>query len=468
MKTVKYQSDAERSILTGMIVNHQVLSRIHASLKSEPKPFRDKWSNTIFKWCMDFYGKYEKAPQASLQAIFERWAEKTSDDATVGLVEKYLGSLSDDHKTAAEEINVDFLLDMAESHFAEVRFERLSEEISECVRKKDAIGAREKYAEFKPVSFATSAIVDVFTDESRMVQAFDEEEADILLKYPGPLGEFFAGQLQRDGLIAYLAPEKRGKSWWLGDNAYRAAALGKKRVLFFSAGDMSEKQMLRRYGIRAARHPKRAGEVKWPTSVSRNGDKDLVIEYNSNVFEHALGGKVAIEAFQKVMQRSGSRTSNLRMSCAPNSSLSVKDICNHLDECIREGWIPDVVVIDYADILAPEPGTSSLDTRDQIDATWKALRRMTQEYHVLGITATQSNSESYGASTLGRKNFTNDKRKFAHVTGMLGLNQTDDEKKLGVYRLNWIVLREEEYTESKCVTVAGNLALANPAMCSCW
>ena len=33
---------------------------------------------------------------------------------------------------------------------------------------------------------------------------------------------------------------------------------------------------------------------------------------------------------------------------------------------------------------------------------------------------------------------------FAHVTGMIGINQTYEEKKNGIQRLNWIVRREDE------------------------
>ena len=44
----------------------------------------------------------------------------------------------------------------------------------------------------------------------------------------------------------------------------------------------------------------------------------------------------------------------------------------------------------------------------------------------------------------------------------------EEEKKLGVYRLNWVLLREGYYVESRCVTVAGCLEIANPCMLSAW
>ena len=46
--------------------------------------------------------------------------------------------------------------------------------------------------------------------------------------------------------------------------------------------------------------------------------------------------------------------------------------------------IPDVIIVDYADILAPED-TRQSEKRHQVDETWKALRRLSQEWHALVI-----------------------------------------------------------------------------------
>jgi len=173
-------------------------------------------------------------------------------------------------------------------------------------------------------------------------------------------------------------------------------------------------------------------------------------------------------AQEKVLQLTSHSSSLLRLSCTSNSSTKVEDIRNSLDEAIKEGWVPDVVVIDYADILAPEAGVRGEDFRQQTNDTWKALRRLSQDYHCLVVTATQSDAASYDARIIRKKNFSEDKRKLAHVTGMAGLNQTEEEKRKGLYRLNWVVLREAMSFESKCVVVAGCLALSRPVIRSAW
>ena len=66
------------------------------------------------------------------------------------------------------------------------------------------------------------------------------------------------------------------------------------------------------------------------------------------------------------------------------------------------------------------------------------------------------------------KNFSDDRRKIDSVTGMIGINQSEAEKKRGIMRLNWIALRDGEFHSGKCVHVAGCMALANPAIKSCF
>ena len=151
-----------------------------------------------------------------------------------------------------------------------------------------------------------------------------------------------------------------------------------------------------------------------------------------------------------------------RLSTHPNGMLSALDIRSTLTEWARQGWVPDVVCIDYADLLAPMYG--HMDSRDQINATWKMLRAISQIFHCLVCTATQADAQSYNGTTITRKNFSNDKRILAHATGIVGVNVADYEKKSGIRRYNWVVGREFGFSESKFVHIAGCLALANPCV----
>jgi len=139
-------------------------------------------------------------------------------------------------------------------------------------------------------------------------------------------------------------------------------------------------------------------------------------------------------------------------------------IASILGEWAREGWVADVVIVDYADILQPYPGVS--DRRDQINENWKMLRRISQDYHCLVLTATQSDAGGYDTKLLRRSNFSEDRRKHDHVTAMLGLNSTVEEKRLGITRVNWLDRRDRDYVEDEQVYVAGCLGIGCPIILS--
>ena len=66
--------------------------------------------------------------------------------------------------------------------------------------------------------------------------------------------------------------------------------------------------------------------------------------------------------------------------------------------------------------------------------------------------------------------FKKDKRKYAHVTACYGLNQDpkDREKRLGIMRINEIVIREGDFSNAHEVTILQNLKRGRPFLSSFW
>jgi len=157
-----------------------------------------------------------------------------------------------------------------------------------------------------------------------------------------------------------------------------------------------------------------------------------------------------------------------KLSSHANDTLSVKEIKALLGVWEREdGFVPDMIAIDYADLLVPEAKT---EFRHQQDNIWKGLRNLSQEKHCLVVTATQADARSYDQDLLRLSNFSEDKRKNAHVTAMYGLNQDtkDREKRLGITRINEIVIREGDFSNNNIVYVLQNLKRGRPFLGSFW
>lgn len=459
MKIQKRSYDEERSILIGMIVDKIVLGRIAS--KYDKRMFRSPWANRVAFWCVDYWKKYQKAPGPHIQSIFETWAADTKNKEVAELIGTFLDSLSKQYTRLRKSSNSEYIVDLGSKYFNKVRLERLSEAVDADVSQGDIDRAIRRVSGYHKLEIGVGAGIDVLSDKEVIQSAF-EQEHESLIKYNEGLGKFFGDRLERDGFIAFMGPDKRGKSFWLLDMAFRAV-VQRRKVAFFECGDLSQHQIMRRFMCRVAKHPisSRSLKVRYPIEIELSEDSLPTVIHETKKFEHKLSWRKAYKACKKLTTKRRIK-SLLRLSCHFNDTLSVEDIRGILDEWERDDWIPDVVVIDYADILNMDyPG---MEGRDKIDHTWKQLRRISQERHCLVLTATQSDAAAYDVKQMSRKHFSNDKRKNAHVTGMIGLNQTPKEKEAGYMRLNWIVLREGWYSERQSCYVATCFELANMAV----
>jgi len=469
MKIEKRDGRLSRKILIGMVVDKSVLSRI-AGKWEEKGLFKSKWENLVAGWCVSFFNRYERAPRKAIEGIFESWANSdVVDEAVVRLVERFLDGLSGEYAARKKEINADYLVDQAAEYFTAIKAERLSTEIKAEVSSGRIEHAVKRIEGFNKVEIGIGAGVNVLEDAEPMRRAF-EHRGEPLIRLPGAYGEFFGDALERDGFIAIYAPEKRGKTTLLMDLSWYAMEQ-RRKVAFFGCGDLSEGQMMVRWAIRATERPWRAGKYRYPTSIHRDEDSDIAtVNFKLRHAEEPLSWQEAVRSMNDIRKHvtKSTRTPLLKMSIHPTDSISIRGIAGILDTWERnEGWTPDVVAIDYADILAG-PLSGNADGREQINATWKAMRQLSQVRHCLVLTATQTDAASMDAYLITTSHFSEDKRKAAHVTGIVGLNQTPEEKEQQIIRLNWANLRENDFSVSRCVHLAGCFAIANPAIRSTW
>lgn len=445
-----------------MIVHENVISSIAPKWDNKEGMFQSPWANVIGNWCVKFYLKYGKAPGRAIEGLYEQWS-RTADEDTAKLVEKFLEALSGEYVRRKKEINPDFLIDRAGEHFTKVKAKRLRDLLDGGLSNGELDDVLKEIRNFDRVELGAGAQVNLLLDKNEVTDALTDMQADILVKYPGALGRFYGDALSRDGLIAFLGPEKRGKTFALIDVAW-TAMLQRRRVMFFEIGDMSKKQIIRRFASRAAMTPVRPGQVKFPVKLTVDGDT-ATVKFKERTFKHELTFPKAVEAFNRVQnEKVKSKESYFKLAVYPNSTIGMAGVRSEVQRAVRLGWVPDVIVIDYADLLAAPPGYT--ESRDQINASWKAMRGLSQEFHCLVVTATQANAAAYKADSLDMSNFSEDKRKFAHATGMIGLNQSDMEKKQNVLRYNWIVLRESGYSIGRFCYVAGCPELASPCVLS--
>jgi hypothetical protein len=476
----------ERLIVTGMIVSPEFLRRM--VLLHRQDSLISEYAKTVAKWCIDFYGQYKTAPMELIQDIFVK--ERNSlDPDTAELVSDYLQSLSDDFERKSR-FNVEYVSLAAVELFQTHRIKVLIQETNALISQGKGEKASELLEAFKKREKIDDNSVFPFEDEKLIDEAFSED-LDPLFTYEGAMGQFLNPLFVREGFIGIVGPEKRGKSRCLGDFILHALK-DNCNVVLFDAGDSSRKQIIRRFCVSLAQrhyHERYCGKQLIPvldcaynqdntcTLKKRTSDCGALSEGTMITFEEAarlgykactacsknfkgaswfkqidinpLTSKEAKETIQRFNKRWKSR---FKMSCHPTKTLDLVKMEQLLEQWeIQEGFIPDVIIVDYADILSPS--TNTHDFRHQENSKWEDLRKLSQKRKCLVITATQSSKASYEKKSVGKGDMSEDKRKASHVTAMLTLNQVEEERKRGRMRIGLVYAREEEITHHEVILV---------------
>jgi hypothetical protein len=463
MSSRNYDGSEVRKIVTGMVHDKYVCARI-ASIWPAGGLFSVDWANIVGQMIVKHYRTYERNPGASMRSVFEEWAvSPQANEQTIGAVERFLQSLPDEMDEPTE-----YVLDLAGRHFNRVYMNAALTEVKQCLDHGLNDEALDRILNFKRINLGEGSYQLPLDDPGAWMAAGDYEKQLPLVSYRGDLDAFFNGVMQRGRLISFMAPDKTGKSFWLVDLVYRALREG-RRVAYFDLGDGDQDDFLSRLACRTTGQPLYASEVNIPLPESSNsctwGSK---LEHQTVPMPGADMIVAKCELTRLVAEHSPENyASLLRTAFHAASTLDVQGLDSILHDWDRaEGWHPDVVVLDYADLLAAPQGIKEVN--EQIDTTWKLLHAIGKKHHCLVVTATQTSAKAYanGEFLLSKEHFQGRKTKLAHVDAMIGINVTPAEREKGVSRINFIVRRKGAYSEKRYVTVAGCLGIGNPAILS--
>lgn len=505
----------ERRIITGLIVSTDYLRRVSPFWSDDLIESPDM--RRVARWCLSYFEKYQRAPDRDIEQIFLSAVDSERiPKAEAQLIEDVLEVVSDEFDRG-EQFNSAYLYDQTVRHFRERDIALYAERIAD-LRERGQLDEVEKLANagYQPRSWAASRGLDLGTEHGyeRVRVAFDQASSTPILRYPGAIGEFLNPHLIRDGFVSFMGREKSGKTFWLTDIVLRALRQ-KCNVAFFQAGDLTEGQFLRRVAVYLARrsndprysasHLRPVGDCvlnqfdKCHDRPDRNCDHGIYDSsefgaFTENRFEFhnlkrlselaesdpgyrpcdsascpvrqpcvwlervpdrpPLTGAIAETVVRRFFERWKRR---FRLVTYSNGTLTPDEMRDCLAEWERQDdFVPDVIAVDYADIMThPER-----EFRHRQNEIWKGLRAISQDAHALLVTATQTDADSYKSGLLKMSNFSEDKRKYAHVTAMWGLNRDPNgfEEDLGVVRINTIVAREGAFNTAEVVHVMQHLA----------
>jgi len=375
------------------------------------------------------------------------------------------------------------MFDQTENYCQERAAKLLTEDVESYLlsgRVKEAIGV---ISDFKIAAKDLAEGIDPFTNREALESAIEIEETG-LFTMPDALGKML-GPFKREYLIGVAAPMKRGKSAMMLDIALQAY-YDKLHVAFFNL-EMSRNQTTGRIARAVTSLPRKEGTYTFPvwdcehnqlgTCSKRRKSNPIIAEkipkgrnkqeiifktginhkqykpcvkcedilittWKREEYKPALTAKHAIECMEGI--KNNLNPAEFRVVCWPAYSAGIQEIQN----CLRtweavEGFMPDIIVVDYADILKPQSNFN--EERHNLDRIWKGLKSLAQSTKSVVISATQTRRSTLEKGNVGQEDIAEDIRKLAHVDVMMGISQTAKEKQQGLARIGVLAQRHDSF-----------------------
>jgi len=162
-----------------------------------------------------------------------------------------------------------------------------------------------------------------------------------------------------------------------------------------------------------------------------NISQTRVMDLQSHV--HDVRAKV-----QTFMAASGAR---LVLKEFPTGSATVSDLRRLIERFKSRGLVFDLVIVDYADIMAPERFTDN--QQENSKSVYVGLRGLAMAEDFALLTATQTNREGFKATVAKAEHVADDFNKIRIADIIISINRTPEELANGQARLYFAASRNQ-------------------------
>ena len=117
----------------------------------------------------------------------------------------------------------------------------------------------------------------------------------------------------------------------------------------------------------------------------------------------------------------------------PTKSASTKSIKNHLEKLKKQNILPDVVIVDYADLLRPV--SHGAEKRHDLEGIYEELRGLATEFECAFITASQTNRGGLNAEVITMESISEAFNKCFVADFIFSLSRTPQDKQANSGRI---------------------------------
>jgi hypothetical protein len=493
---IRIEVSVEKFILLSLIVSGEFIEEVADQIS--PEFFKNKYIQKIIPWILAYYRRYVKAPGNHVWQLLEQHKKELDEDEADNM-EEILKDCAD-RFTTDEKINLKYTTDRAIKYFEQRELELLNDEISYHLERGDSDAAKHALGEYRRAPRVQSGMVDIFDDdlESRFWRRLDYESD--FFQFPGMLGQFL-GPFERSWLVGVAGKYKLGKTWFAQEFGVMGM-LQRLRVGFFSL-EMPEEKMFGRIWSRVSASNTTGTDWLYPVwdcvknqdgtcdNIKRASRVPLVWDPNDGKPDMRLNSEYKSCAFCKnhpefqneyqmavwfeprkrpeldrpelgrVKDRLKRRfKERFMLKCYPKFTANIEQITRDIEIAEQKmGYAFDMIIIDHADIIAPERDVRSWGVEKE-DRTWIALGQLAAQKNVLTVVPTQVTKEALEAFQMRERHMARWSGKLGHVEMMIGINQTAFEKRQHLMRVNLVLPpRHREVPEGQSVVLMQNLGL---------
>lgn len=416
-------NNLQENIITLLIYNDE-----HCTLLKNliPQSLYEGIYYEIARRVYKFIDEYKKAPKDHVFDLFTDILDG-NDLSRKELYENVFQNIVEfkDH------VNVDYTIKSIKSFIGEQNLKQAVLKITDLIETKDD----DKLDKIKTIFNAASKDqINLFdpgirlTDLDKSLQFLNESNE----KFYTGIKELDCKDLTpaRKQLFLFIGLSGSGKTQMLINLARQSLIRGHK-ILHISC-EMSEDRMAERYysnlfGITKRYEPYKISQFE--TDATGNLNNVYTQEYLPKTFFTQDGIRQTLK--DKILD-SSYNLSNLYIKEFPTGTLTINGLRAFLDTLESSGFLPDLLLVDYADIMKLP---SDQNYRIALGQIYKELRGIAVERNVAVVTVSQSNRAGKKAKKIAEDNVAEDWSKVATTDTIITYNQTDAEAALGLARL---------------------------------
>jgi len=163
-------------------------------------------------------------------------------------------------------------------------------------------------------------------------------------------------------------------------------------------------------------------------------ETDVGLRYDSNLCN--IASNEVLDRKDEVInyyKDNGSELGRLVIKEYPTGTATVNTLRSHIEKLMLKGFIPQLVVVDYADVMRSSRKMDSL--RHELKLVYEELRNLSMDLGVPVWTASQANRDAANSEVVGLENMSEAYGKAMVADIVLSLSRKPTEKALGTGRL---------------------------------